>query len=160
MPLRGEPLEKKEVPRNGICWWNSRLEIAFPQNVLPLYLVCPFGIKKPFACYGRLCSDQSLQDSFSFQCRHNLLLQTDLSAYGNVSKKLKHCFIITGNWDIHWSVHLLSRAGRAEAHSSRYKPEISQHGKRMKYHMYYDVPSRGHFHSWVRKPYMWSDELP
>ena len=42
-----------------------------------------------------------------FQCRHNLMLQTDSSAYYNVSKKLKHCSIIIGCWDILWSVHLL-----------------------------------------------------
>ena len=42
-----------------------------------------------------------------FQCRFILMLNTDSWTPGNVFKKLQHCSIIVGCWDIHWSVHLL-----------------------------------------------------
>ena len=42
-----------------------------------------------------------------FLCRHNLMLWIESSAHGDVVKKLKHCSIAIGCWDIHCSVHLL-----------------------------------------------------
>ena len=42
-----------------------------------------------------------------YQHRHILMLQRDSSDTGNMLKKLKHGFIITVCWDIHWSVQLL-----------------------------------------------------
>ena len=44
-----------------------------------------------------------------FQWKHTQKVQTDLSAVGNVFKKLKHCSFIIGCRDIHWSVHLLEQ---------------------------------------------------
>ena len=45
---------------------------------------------------------QNLKNNF-FQCRYILMPQTDSSSQGNTFKKLKHCSIIIGCWNIHWN---------------------------------------------------------
>ena len=51
-------------------------------------------------------SCQNFQSNF-FQCTYIPILQADSLGPGNVFKKSKHCSIIAGFWDIHWSVHML-----------------------------------------------------
>ena len=47
--------------------------------------------------------DRPYSVKITFHCRYILEVQQDSLATGNVINKL--CSIITGRWDIHWSVH-------------------------------------------------------